>query len=623
MTSKMIKTEQWNVKNLLSKINNNEICKPQFQRKRKWISMPNKKDNNPSEKKYITFLFDTQNNVHPITFGQNAGLYSNIDGNNRINAISHFMNKPFDLFPEYLEDIKQFINDNFTDGFVRNRIMTEFEKISYNNLMTLKYKDFFEVNFYNECLKQKRDEFEPHIELLQKKLKINSEDNFDTTVKITVTLFEGYTTEELCKTFEDINKYNSKLTENELLACRLYSVNNFTINDKIIKVEIEETIKLFYENRIDDEVLVCYQYDENSKMNAYDFMVGLQNYAHSKCKLIEETNNNAGLSIFFKVYKTMYKGSLDETFTSENVNNFIFKIVSVMQILECVSSNVFIENLTGGGKIFDACNKKLYTLSKNSIYLIIVAIIGYINKKTNNAEILKSIEKCILFHFFVNEIADKECKSNLDVHDSIKYAIGGTYIDPVAAKVYMDPIIISNKITPQIMIDVIDALLQENVKNNKYNNVNVNNSSIDKRRNRKFFEKVLMYYYYKNKVPVEFLQHKFWLEHIFPFSSSWDEELDIDRLGNTIPIIDSINSKRNNKHISEYKQHEPKNFIEYIKDIIPCCKLYDTIIHHVGKKPHIFNCTNYNERCECNEDVYKNTFITYLFNECSNIKINN
>ena len=102
MTNKSIKNEQWTVKHLLSKIKNNEIYKPKYQRMRKWNVLPDKKDNFPSEKKYIEFLFGTNHSVHPITFGVINSLHSNIDGNNRINALSHFTDKPFEIFPEYL-----------------------------------------------------------------------------------------------------------------------------------------------------------------------------------------------------------------------------------------------------------------------------------------------------------------------------------------------------------------------------------------------------------------------------------------------------------------------------------------------------------------------------------------
>ena len=109
MTDKRIKNEQWCVKELISKINNQEISKPKFQRKRKWDILP-KNDSTPNEKAYIQFLYDTENSVHAITFGQETTskkiCFSNIDGNNRINAIKHYIDKPFEIFNEYLDDLK-------------------------------------------------------------------------------------------------------------------------------------------------------------------------------------------------------------------------------------------------------------------------------------------------------------------------------------------------------------------------------------------------------------------------------------------------------------------------------------------------------------------------------------
>ena len=104
--NKRIKNEQWSIKDLVTKINNQEINKPQYQRKRKWDIHP-KKENKANEQSYINFLFDTENSVHAITFGQETNsqkiYFSNIDGNNRINAIKHFIDKPFEIFNEYLD----------------------------------------------------------------------------------------------------------------------------------------------------------------------------------------------------------------------------------------------------------------------------------------------------------------------------------------------------------------------------------------------------------------------------------------------------------------------------------------------------------------------------------------
>ena len=104
---------------------------------------------------------------------------------------------------------------------------------------------------------------------------INGKDNFDSTVKINVNIFEGYNTDELCKTFEDINKYNSKLTETELLACRLHNICDFTINDKPFETELNECINEYYKNKSDDEVLDCYKFEEkiNAMISQLDFKI--------------------------------------------------------------------------------------------------------------------------------------------------------------------------------------------------------------------------------------------------------------------------------------------------------------------------------------------------------------
>lgn len=612
MSDKHIKNEQWTVKHLISKIKNKEISKPKFQRKRKWDILQ-KKENVPSEKNYITFLFDTHNSVHAITFGQLNNDLSNIDGNNRINAIHHFLEEPFELFEENLEQINIFVDANFKNSET-DKIKQIIKKITYNDLMTFKYNKYFMENgyadLYNETLKNKRDEMEPYFDDLISKLKIKGDDRFDTNVLINVNLFEGYTTEELCKVFTDINKYNGGLTEIEALASRLFNVNNFVIQDSIIKTEITECIKEIYLERENNEVLDCYKYNEfDDIMNAYDFMIGFQNYANKKCSLIHKIDND-GLSLFFKLYKTMYKGGFDENFTTENVNDFIHYIKKAIEILTKIKNNVFMENLVGSNKIFDGCNKKIKCLKKNNLYLILSSIISYIKRNTSEKDILSSIEKCLLMHFFVNEISNKDIKDKFKLLDNIVYEAGGAFIDSKAKEFYKNPSFISEKITKDIMIEVINQLIDENTMNKEYIE---NNKKRQQRRPRKLYEKALLYYYYTNKVPVEYLKNNFWVEHVFPFSSSWTGNIDIDRLGNIIPLIDGLNIIRSNKSISEYYSHNKAKFIKYIDDIIPKIEIYNEIISHDGKKPTIKNVDGYNDLCHKNEQILKGNLIDYLF----------
>lgn len=614
-TDKYIKNEQWSVKHLASKVFSKEISKPKYQRKRKWDILP-KKENVPSEKDYIVFLYETNNSVHAITFGQNGKELSNIDGNNRINAILHFLGEPFCLFPEKLDNVLSFIKLQINKD-VSCEVATILKKMKYCELMDFKYNKYFldngHVEIYNNHLKILRDELEPYFDELIINMKIHGKDRFDIDVKINVNLFDGYTIEELAEIFCKINKYKSGLTEQEILASQLYKVTTFTINDTLFELELKQHIKQFYLERTTDEVLTCYTYAENIDiMNAYDFMVGFQNYSHSKCSLIEKTDND-GLSLFFKIYKNIYKCGFNSSFTSENVNEFVGYISKTITLLQDIQTNIFMENLVGGkNNLFDGCNKKLNSLKKNNMYLIITSIIGYIKHNTPYDDILKSIEKCLVFHFCVNSISDKEKRDAFQLTDSILYQAGGSFIDNKAKDFLKTPSIISDKINIEIMKEVIKCLIDENIHNKLYEIRANGKDKNDKRRSRKIHEKFLIYYYYINKVPREYLKNKFWIEHICPFSSSWENEIDIDRLGNIIPIIESLNKERSNKHIENYRKLDKSKFLKYI-DLVPPNEIYDEIIIHEGK-PHIHDSAKYNNFCCLNENILITCFLEHLFN---------
>ena len=362
MTDKLIKNECWSIKTLAYKVSSGEIYKPKYQRKRKWDLFP-KKEHVPSERRYIEFLFDTYNSVHAITFGQDSHKLSNIDGNNRINAIIHFLQEPFVLFPEKMENLIHFIEkilsgdedenskgeENIEKIKLAKQVAKEVEnivkKMKYDELMCSRYNNYFIDKgcgeLYKTHLKSIRDEVEPYFEEMISNMKIKGIDRFDTDVKIMVNVFSGYTTEELAEVFSKINQYNSGLTEQEALASRLFNITDFIIYDKTIECEIKRHIQKYYHERNKDEILNCYLYDNISEtINAYDFMVGFQNYANEKCDLILETDND-GLSLFFKIFKAIFKGSFDTTFTTENVNEFIGYISKTINILQELKMSIF------------------------------------------------------------------------------------------------------------------------------------------------------------------------------------------------------------------------------------------------------------------------------------------
>lgn len=622
MPTKEIKNDQWSVKLLYDKINNNEIYKPKYQRKRKWDIIP-KKENYPSEKKYIEFLYESHNSVHPITFGQEDNKLSNIDGNNRINAIMHFLDEPFVLFSEkldiFINDIREEItksNINISETILE-RIKEIIKYISYEEVMSFKYNQFFNDNgfedLYKESLKNHRDELEPYFEKLINIMKINGKDTFDRDVKINVNLFIGYSTEELADVFGKINKYNSCLTEQEALASSLFNIRNFEIYDKKIEYEIKVKLEEYYNNAKNNEKLSCYTYNKDSDyINAYDFMIGFQNLSNEKTKLIGETDND-GVSLFFKIYRCLYKGSIEKIFTSDNINNFIKIIQEVLNILEDIEKKIFMKNFTGGSnKIFDTVNKKLKSLKKNNMFLIIISIIGYLESKKPYTEILNSIELCILYHFLVNSIEDKDKRDTYKLQDGILYEAGGAFIDNKAKDYLKNPNTISCKITEDIMRKLLEELVKENIKDRSYEIRKNGKPQLDKRRNRKIHEKILINKYFINKVPTQFLNKNFWIEHIAPFSCSWNDTIDIDRLGNIFPILDNLNRDRGNKNINEYKKTDKDNFINFI-DIVPSDILYNDFVSHDTRKPEIKNNEKYNKFCSDNEKKLIDNFIMCMF----------
>jgi hypothetical protein len=607
---RMIKNETWYVKELVAKVKNDEIYKPKYQRKRKWDEVQ-KKENVPSEDKYIEFLYDSHHSVHAITFGQDREKLSNIDGNNRINAICHFLTEPFVLFPDKLIPLKKIISEK-KDAVVACKVEDIFKQITYDELMNFKYNKFFITKghgeLYKEHLKDLFDDIESTLDELVQQMKINNKDRFDSDVKININIFSGYTTEELSDVFSKINKYNSGLSEQEALASRLFNITDFSIHNAVVELEIKRILKAYYKDNTNGEILSCYEYQEQDTMNAYDFMVGFQNYANDKCKLILKTDND-GVSLFFKIFKTIYK-SLDHTFTTENINDFIDYMLTTIHILKKLEKKMLMENLKG--PIFDAANKKIKSLKKNNLYLILVSIIGYLKKGTSETEIIKSIEKSILYHFFVNSVSDKDKRNQYKFHDGILYEAGGAFIDNKAKEYLKTPESISSKISLDIMYSLLKTLLDEHTDNKTYMVRENGKDKYDKRRSRGLHEKVLIYYYYYCKVPTKYLSNTFWIEHMFPFSCSWENEIDIDRLGNIIPIIDTLNSNRGNKHISIYKRLDKEKFLSFI-DMIPSLEIYDGTVTHHNTKPHIYDSEAFNLFCSENEEQLIQCFLEKIF----------
>jgi hypothetical protein len=107
-----------------------------------------------------------------------------------------------------------------------------------------------------------------------------------------------------------------------------------------------------------------------------------------------------------------------------------------------------------------------------------------------------------------------------------------------------------------------------------------------------------------------YLKEKYSTEHITPYSSVWDELIDINRLGNLFPTLEKINCSRGNSNLDIYYKSHP-DFTNFIKELLP--GNYNEINNHNGRKTTIVNINKYNEYCSNNEKLYIKTLVDDIF----------
>ena len=625
---------RWPVGKLVGQIENGSISKPQFQRKKKWTIHPSGKSV-ANERSYIEFLYRRRNTVHSISFGKNTFdgnrvVCSNIDGNNRINAICHFMKKPFEIFNDYLDDLSRIItmNEQISDD-EKEHLHSLFSNMSYIEFMN--FTSFSRQAYEDMGLLEKwkdgrlpliRDDIDDELTKLRNKLKVGPKKNrglFNDRVMIPVNIFEEYTTDELCRLFEEINKFGGQLTETELLACRLFNETNFVILNKQYETAIREQVVTYYKEKAKGEVLECFTFGRDDTLNAHDLIIGFQNLCSEKYKFIPQSEVQ-GISLFFKMYKQMYK-FVDGSFTTENINNFIQLIDRSCELLNEIISDIFDDRVDDA--LFNkSCKTKLQILKKNNVYIILSALVGF---SLSNEPIPTNTQKrhvtiALMFFFMTKDVKNHGTRKEFSAFDTIRFDGGGCFVESKAHKMMNSPQNISEGITKQLFGRVIDALYQE-----------VNNPHVrflddartkrqnDKRRQLRFFEKVLMFFVYKDSIPVNMLKDDFSIEHIVPNSSEWDGNMDKDRTGNLVPIRVKMNCSRGNKHINVYNGNEFCNCVN-IRKIIPTNDVYDEIVDHVGdsgspKRVRVKDVEKYNNMCARNENIYKEVFLEYIFPE--------
>jgi hypothetical protein len=613
----IISNHVWDLRQISEKVK--YFKKPKFNRDLMWDIIPtsinSKKKKKANFKEYILFLIKTKNSVFPLSLGShiinNKEFWYVIDGNNRINAIITFLDNPFKIFSEYYVILFDYI-DNINNEKItkehKTQIKITIEKFNYRKLSTFNRLD---DNLHEDLLdlldRKNLKEIENRIIEIQQKLRSKDGTPFDTSIEILVNDFKHGTDAEHSELFHDINKYTNTFSLNQIYAARLFEVI-IVIKDFQLKCEILNKVKDYYDNRGQNEVVEKYQMelDFNKELSAYDFMVGFQNLCSEKYKIIGKFTHD-GTSLFFKIFNNLYGSTEKNVFTEYNINDFINKITFSCEIIENAFKLIMPENINNRyfSPQLNGINSKL--IPDNAMVVIFISNIVNINKLSKKEIINKN--RCILIYHllcdkkYLKDMNDDNFKF-LKLNDKLNYQAGGNYIDNICAKILNGEDIFT------ISKNQMSYLLKEILKCSYINRLN-NISSSKKRRTLNLFDKILISTYWYVNMSKFYVNQIFETEHISPFSSTCDGEIDIDRIGNLFPTLENINSKRGNKNLEIYYKEENKGFTNFIANLLP--SNYDEINIRDGKKNCINSIEKYNEYCKNNEELYLKTLLDNLF----------
>jgi hypothetical protein len=616
-----IQNTTWKVVDLISYIDSKMISKSKFQRLLKWLVQPAAgKSKQASMREFIDFLYTIQNTILPISFGEFVEhaikMYINIDGNNRINAIYCFVKTPFVIYPEYMDDLTTFIGTiSEITASDASKVVEFFKGLCYSKLFQYKKLKMLYANtevedIFYKITSENANTIDYYLEEIQKRLALPDGNSFESTV-INVNIFYNATESELSKAFESMNRYGGNMSLNEIYASSLYDII-ISIFDQNMNFEIRKEIKKYYdEKNANNEVLSGYTIHDinNFNMNAFDCIVGLQNYCNNAYKNAIIKFNPGDVPLFFKLYSLLY-GEGVAAFNDVNINEFISLVTKTSFLLSSCMNEIFPSNIEE--KWFNKkCQNKTLETGINNLYLIMTFIIGLIRTNIPDKKIIQSIKQIIVYHILVKEIKCASDKKHYEEYDNLKYQAGGAFVDNKSEKILKTPSTFLSEVIKDKLTEVLNIIIKETNSDISFSA----KRSKNKRRKYSYMEKFLSAAYYSKMVSTFYLNNKYSTEHIIPFSSSWEGvDLDIDRVGNLIPMIAPMNSGRKNGHISYY-QMKDSSFAALLKNVLPSNDTYNSIVQYVDKSVVIKDPRAYNKMCETNEKLYVDNFINMMFSD--------
>jgi hypothetical protein len=292
------------------------------------------------------------------------------------------------------------------------------------------------------------------------------------------------------------------------------------------------------------------------------------------------------------------------------MNRFIEKAISATEILAQTMDDIFPRNVDE--TIFNQQGKRESVgLCNTQLLLVLSAIIGLSNQDMPPAEIVCKIKRALIYNYMANNIdTNDDMSDSYKLHNALSIERRENRSETYAVKMMNEPDLLVEGIDEDCMRAIVTLTIKSNVKAESLKAKKTKN----KRRKLTLIDRLITSAYFRKHVSHSYLDKPFSNEHLIPFSSCWEQDaaIDIDRLGNLVPMLAGLNKGRGNGPIAYYYEKEPV-YCTFFKTLMPSQEKYEALIQYAKKVPTIQDVNAYNAFCERNEAAYIETFLKSIY----------
>jgi hypothetical protein len=563
------------IKDIYDMYTEGTLIKPRIQRPKRWVDKDTEQRGKTNSLDFIKFIIKTGNIVNPLLLvekivnGTKSLLV--IDGNNRLNAILLFINKPLYFFSDY-------IPESFPAVFKEHFIQQSLSEI-------LKYR-----NFKSYCKNNNMIEEYNHTVSPDKDLDADFDDMCDKLhairffdIKVPITRFENITSDGIKEIYEGVNKGGIKLTKQEILASTT-SVFKYYPHQLSRYRDLATKVQQYYDDMNNNEVLKV-QAHEGESLNMFEVLLGFQMILSEQYKFMQQPGLKE-LDVVFKCYEIIY-----DTFEDYNndIDKFLQEFQSFTDCLHNIQNNFYNKHIR-----YSSIEKSCLRLIGNVTFILMI-ILHKNRDVMNDKDFVSHLRKILLYNELCSMVDDTKTKRkyNSSEKNILQYHAGGGRITRVCKNIIKNNINFEAIPSKEDILELMDIVNNENIKAFQSQNKNPRRLKVSK------FKLLILSMYFNQKVPFEMLSAPKDIDHIIPFSiEKYSGELDIERLGNLILIDSEVNKKKGNKHITD--DFIMDNHLQYMN--YPTNQEVISILSHDRKE--IIDTYKYNIMCERRERQY-------------------